>query len=100
MKNCSLSMRLETVGDLMGVIIALCNSKVIIITGERSEDNMLKEDTMRINTNPVLKGHVDAYIKGDDEKGVSLDDISFSVVKSLILPDLLLREKVNYNLNP
>ena len=38
-------LRLETVGDLMGVLMVLCNSGILQISGERGEDKMLKDDT-------------------------------------------------------
>ena len=47
-------LRLETVGDLMGVLMVLCNSGILQISGERGEDKILKDDTVSIHLNSVL----------------------------------------------
>ena len=47
-------LRLETVGDLMGVLIVLCNSGILQINGERGEDN-----TVSIHLNPVLSSYLE-----------------------------------------
>ena len=52
-------LRLETVGDLMGVLMVLCNSGILQISGERGEDEMLKDDTVSIHLNPVLSSYLE-----------------------------------------
>ena len=47
-------LRLKTVGDLIGVLMVLCNSGVLQISGERGEDMLLKEETVSIQFNPIL----------------------------------------------
>ena len=48
---------LKTVGDLIGVLMVLCNSGVLQISGERGEDMLLKEETVSIQFNPILAGY-------------------------------------------
>ena len=38
--NDTAGLRLETVGDLMGVLMVLCNSGILQISGERGEDKL------------------------------------------------------------
>ena len=52
-------MRLETVGDLMGVLMVLCNSNILQITGERGEDNLLKFETVNVQFNPILASYLE-----------------------------------------
>ena len=47
-------LRLKTVGDLIGVLMVLCNSGVLQISGERGEDMLLKEETVSIQSYPFL----------------------------------------------
>ena len=51
--NDTAGLRLETVGDLMGVLMVLCNSGILQISGERGEDKLLKDDTVSINKSSV-----------------------------------------------
>lgn len=90
-------MRLETIGDLMGVLIVLCNSNIINISGKRDANNQLKEETIEILINPILSGYANARIrKGNGNETVTFEDISFNIYSPLILPDLLKWEKMNY----
>ena len=50
-------LRLETVGDLMGVLMVLCNSGILRITGERGEDKLLKDETVSIQFNHILSSY-------------------------------------------
>ena len=52
-------LRLETVGDLMGVLMVLCNSGILQINGERGDDKLLKDDTVSIHLNPVLSSYLE-----------------------------------------
>jgi len=90
------NMKLETYGDLMGVIMVLHNSKVIIIDGVRDEKNMLKPETVQIKINPLLKWVFDSDVKGED---TPLTDISFTIKNQQMLSDLLKWEKMNTGLS-
>ena len=86
------NMRLETYGDLMGIIMVLHNSNVIIIDGERDEKNMLKPESVHIKINPLLKGIFEVNIKGEK---TPLTDILFDIKNKNILTDLAKWEKIN-----
>ena len=89
------NMKLETYGDLMGVIMVLHNSNVIIIDGIRDEKDMFKPETVQIKINPLLKWVFESNINGKD---AALENISFTIKSQRILPDLLKWEKMNNGL--
>ena len=86
-------MRLETVGDLMGVLMVLTNSGVLKITGKRGSDHMLKEDTVSISFNPVLSSYLEIAGKG---RKLSLQDVLLNVKGHRMFKDLLIWEKMNF----
>ena len=86
-------MRLETVGDLMGVLMVLSNSGVLKITGERGSDHMLKEDTVSISFNPVLSSYLEIVGKGSK---LSLQDVLLNVKGYRMFKDILSWEKMNF----
>ena len=83
----NLNIRLDTVGDLMGVMMLLCKSKILIIDGERDAESGYKPDTVSFKFNPklasVLKSNVDSMI-------------SYVLNNRAILNDFLRWEKINY----
>ena len=89
------NMKLETYGDLMGVIMVLHNSNVIIIDGIRDEKDMLKPETVQIKINPLLKWVFESNVNGED---VILNNISFTIKSQKIISDLLIWEKMNNGL--
>ena len=89
------NMRLETYGDLMGVIMVLYNSKIIVFEGDRDESNLLKPKTLQIKINPLLQWVLEVNVK---KEKVSLADISFMITKEHILTDLLKWKKIHNNL--
>lgn len=86
-------MPLETVGDLMGLLIVLCNSHILQINGERREDDMLDADTATISFNPVLSDFIEIR---SSEKNTALNDILINIKTGKIFSDLLKWEKMNY----
>ena len=86
-------MRLETVGDLMGVLMVLSNSGVVKITGERGSDHMLIEDTVSICFNPVLSSYLEIEGKG---RKLSIKDALLHVKNQRIFKDLLAWEKMDF----
>lgn len=87
------SMRLETVGDLMGVFMVLCSSGIVQISGERGEDNMLLEDTVNVRFNPVLAPYLSVKT-GEGE--IDIEDVFLRIKSKKILRDLLIWEKMVY----
>lgn len=90
-------MRLETVGDLMGILMVLCNSGIIQISGERGEDKLLKDDTVSIYLNPVLSSYLEiGYTNRGKAHTLSLQDALLNIRSYKVLNDLLKWEKMNY----
>ncbi len=90
--------RFETVGDLMGILIILCNSKIISITGERTVDGFISNETISIRINPVLASFfafcTDNYSNG--KTLLTLNEIHLLIANPLILPDILKWERISH----
>ena len=86
-------LRLETIGDLMVVLMVLTNSGVLKITGERGADHMLKEDTVSVCFNPVLSSYLE--IRGGDNN-LRLQDALLYVRSQRVFKDLLTWEKMDF----
>ena len=91
-------LRLETVGDLMGVLMVLCNSGILQISGERGEDKMLKDNnTVSIHLNPVLSSYLEiGYTTRGKAHTLSLQDALLNIRSYKVFNDLLKWEKMNY----
>ena len=90
-------LRLETVGDLMGVLIVLFNSGLLQIKGERGVDKLLKYETVSVDINKMLEPYLGIIIKnGRKEKNISLSDMFFDIKSDKIFMDLLKWEKMNF----
>ena len=89
-------MRLETVGDLMGVLMVLCNSNILQITGERGEDNLLKFETVNVQFNPILASYLELnYNTHGNQKTLSLKDVLLNIRSHQTFNDLLIWEKIS-----
>ena len=90
-------LRLETVGDLMGVLMVLCNSGILQITGERGEDKLLKDETISIQFNPILSSYLEfGYTSRGKEHTLSLQDALLNIRSYKVFNDLLKWEKMNF----
>lgn len=90
-------LRLETVGDLMGVLMVLCNSGILQITGERGEDNLLKDDTVSIRLNPVLSSYLEiGYNSIGKAHTLALQDAVLNIRSYKVFSDLLKWEKMDF----
>ena len=90
-------LRLETVGDLMGVLMVLCNSGILQITGERGEDKLLKDETISIQFNPILSSYLGfGYTSRGKEHTLSLQDALLNIRSYKVFNDLLKWEKMNF----
>jgi hypothetical protein len=90
-------LRLETVGDLMGVLMVLCNSGILQITGERGKDKLLKDETVAIQFNPILSSYLEfGYNTRDKEHTLSLQDALLNIRSYKVFNDLLKWEKMNF----
>ena len=90
-------LRLETVGDLMGVLMVLCNSGILRITGERGEDKLLKDETVSIQFNHILSSYLEfGYFSRGKEHTLALQDALLNIRNYKVLNDLLTWEKMNF----
>ena len=90
-------LRLETVGDLMGVLMVLCTSGILRITGERGEDKLLKDETVSIQFNHILSSYLEfGYFSRGKEHTLALQDALLNIRSYKVLNDLLKWEKMNF----
>lgn len=83
-------LRLEKVDNLMGVLMVLCNSGILQISGERREDKLLKEETVTIQVNPILSSYLEfGYTTKGKAHTLSLQDILLNIKGYKVLNDLL-----------
>ena len=95
--NDNAGLRLKTVGDLMGILMVLCNSSIIQISGERGEDKMLKDETVSIQFNPILSSYLEfGYSSRGKEHTLSLQDALLNIKSYKVFNDLLKWEKMNF----
>lgn len=62
---------METVGDLIGILMALCNSGIFQLSGERGKDNLLRFETVGIQFNPVLASYLELNCKAHGSQKTS-----------------------------
>ena len=83
--------------NLMGVLMVLCNSGILQISGDRGEDKMLKDDTVSIQLNPVLSSYLEIeYTARGKAHTLSLQDALLKIRSYKVFNDLLKWEKMNY----
>ena len=93
----SARLHLEAVGDLMGVLMVLCNSGILQINGEREEDILLKDDTVSIQLNPVHSSYLEIrYTARGKAHTLALQDALLNIRTCRIFTDLLKWEKMNF----
>jgi len=88
----SATMRLETYGDLTGMLMTLHNSNILIFDGNRDENNRIIPETAHIKISPLLKWALNSSINGENPP---LTDILFAIKDKRILSDLLKWEGIN-----
>lgn len=88
------NIRLETIGDFMGLLIMLCKTHIISIEGERGEDKALKPDTVSFRINPFITQFFNA--KANKQEIIS-DKVLYYLKSDNIFQDILKWEKINYN---
>lgn len=90
---------LSTMGDLLGLVIILCQSKVIVFSGKRQEDGLLAAETVRVKLSEKLYSYFSSEVDCEDSsRNISLDKIAFMFNVEEVIPDLLLweREYIRY----
>lgn len=79
---------LETDGDLMGLLLMLCNFGILKIDGDRNEIGVIQADTAMITVNPVLWTYFDIKNKSKSIT-IPLSDTILSVLDHDMLEKLL-----------
>lgn len=87
------NIRLETIGDFMGLMIMLIKAKIVSIEGERGEDNEYKPETVSFKINPLITKFFKANT-GNAE--YNSNDILYQLKQNNLLKDILRWEKINY----
>ncbi len=87
------NIRLETMGDFMGLLIMLCKTHIVTIQGERGEDEALKSETVTFQVNPFISHFFNAKA---DNQSIDADGISYLLKSNNIFNDILKWEKINY----
>ena len=87
------NIRLETVGDFMGLMIMLIKTKIVSIDGERKENGMINADTVEFVINPFITNFFGAKT---DEADLSANTILYYLKNENILSDILKWERINH----
>ncbi len=87
------NIRLETVGDFMGLMIMLIKTKIVSINGEREEGGMINADTAQFVINPFITNFFDAK---SDKSELSANTLLYYLKNENILSDILKWERINH----
>ena len=87
------NIRLETVGDFMGLMIMLIKTKIVSINGEREESGMINADTVSFAINPFITNFFDAK---SDKSELSANTLLYYLKNENILSDILKWERINH----
>jgi len=87
------NIRLETVGDFMGLMIMLIKTKIVSINGEREESGMINADTAQFVINPFITNFFDAK---SDKSELSANTLLYYLKNENILSDILKWERINH----
>ena len=87
------NIRLETIGDFMGLLIMLIKTKIVVVNGERGADDIYKPETVSFKVNPLISQFFNANIS---EKEFNAKDIMYHLKRKNLLQDFLSWEKINY----
>ena len=87
------NIRLETVGDFMGLMIMLIKTKIVSINGEREENGMINADTVEFVINPFITNFFGAKAGKTD---LSANTILYYLKNENILSDILKWERINH----
>ena len=87
------NIRLETVGDFMGLMIMLIKTKIVSINGEREENGMINADTVEFVINPFITNFFDAK---SNRAELSANTLLYYLKNENILSDILKWERINH----
>ncbi len=87
------NIRLETIGDFMGLMIMLIKAKIVSISGERGEDGEYKPETVSFKINPLITKFFKANTSNAE---YNANDILYQLKQNNLLKNILRWEKINY----
>ena len=87
------NIRLETVGDFMGLMIMLIKTKIVSINGEREESGMINADTVSFVINPFITNF---FAAKSDKTELSANTLLYYLKNENILSDILKWERINH----
>lgn len=87
---------LETVGDLIGVMLYLINKGILAVDGERGENNLIKQDTASIKFNSWFSNVLSITLHGKEEE---LSNIGVRLMNHSVFDKLLSWEKTRFLYN-
>lgn len=87
------NIRLETIGDFMGLMIMLIKAKIVSIDGERGENNEYRPETVSFKINPLITKFFKATTTDVE---YNANDILYQLKQNNLLKDILRWEKINY----
>ena len=86
------NIRLETVGDFMGLMIMLIKTKIVSINGKREESGMINADTAEFVINPFITNF---FAAKSDKTELSANTLLYYLKNENILSDILKWERIN-----
>lgn len=90
-------MNLETTSDLLGILMVLCDSGILQISGKRQKDYLLIPETVTITFNPLLAPFLEIKaITENEDCALSVKDAVLNIKNSELLEDLLKWEKMSF----
>ncbi len=87
------NIRLQTVGDFMGLMIMLIKTKIVSINGEREESGMINANTVSFIINPFITNFFTAKA---DKTDLSANTLLYYLKNDSILSDILKWERINH----
>ena len=87
------NIRLETVGDIMGLMIMLIKTKIVSVNGEREESGMINADTVSFVINPFITNF---FAAKSDKTELSANTLLYYLKNENILSDILKWERINH----
>lgn len=84
------NIKLETIGDLIGIFIIMKKTGIIEIDGQRNKFDLLKQDTVAFKINPLVAKF---FCLPQDK---SLQELLFNIKNKNLLDDILRWERLYY----
>ncbi len=86
------NIRLETIGDFMGVLIMLCKTHIIELKGDREENGSLNAETISFVINPSISKF---FLAENEKESIDANKILYKLKSEHILKDFINWERIN-----